>query len=332
MEIKEICGSYFNCFSELKNYEKNDAQVTAFAVLKIFSFPTVFIPVGFGIAYGLALLVDHIKKIFDLSPQDQKISNIAKEQLGVQDMSQEQTTSQVNIDTSKASTPNCPKHLELFYQQTPKKFTEKIWNSSDYTSDEKMLLLEVAKPVYQDENGRPMTKTDWVFGMTTLDYFKWLATTNPTFSPIPYRNAQFEETTLEEEMDKILSVLPATIDQGPRIYGHPLRVNGNHRTAFIIDMDYQTVEYFNSFGEDNQAKKPLKALASALFKKYGVAFNYHHRTKNICLQSDTYQCGIWACKLIEERRKQGISFNPADCKNFDISQFRIEVFAKVYEV
>ena len=347
MEIKQICESYFNCFSELKNYENNDAQVTALAVLKLFSFPIVFIPVGFALVYGCALLAERIKEILEPSSQAQTVNNVALDKLGVQSTGTGKDTPQEQIPTTaattvvNATTDNsnssicCPKHYEPYYQKTPKKFTEKIWQSSDYTPKEKDLLFENAFRVYQEpETGHLLRENDWVSDTITVNYLKWLTTKNPTFSSIPLLMHQLKDKTLEQDMERtILSVLPANIDQGPRIYGHPLEVNGNHRTAFIIDMDNHTVEYFNSFGGDITAKKPLEALTNALSTKYGVQFCYHNRTKKgLCLQPDGYQCGIWAGKLVKERFEQGISFDPRSCKKFDIAQYRKEVYAKAYKI
>jgi hypothetical protein len=324
--VKTICESYFNCFSEIKNYKENDARVNAFAVLKILSIATVIVPLGFGIAYGLGLLVGRIQKNFSSLTQKQAVNTIAQESLKISPIP---TLKQVKI-----SVQNCPEWFKPFYQKTPTKFTEKIWQSNDYTEVEKTLLFGAAKSVYQNQKtAELLSNTGWVSDTITVEYLKWLSLNNPTFSSIPCQNSQLVEKTLENEMEeKIISILPTSIDQGPRIYGHPLQVGGNHRTAFVIDMDNHTVEYFNSFGNDIRAEKPLQALKKALSKKYKVAFSYQHRTANIRLQPDTYQCGIWACKLVEERFKLGINFNPASCKKSDIAEYRRKVFAKVYEI
>jgi hypothetical protein len=46
---------------------------------------------------------------------------------------------------------------------------------------------------------------------------------------------------------------------------------------------------------------------------------------------DGYQCGIWACKFIEERIKNGVNFNLEFYQKCDIAKYRTLVFKKVFK-
>jgi hypothetical protein len=164
----------------------------------------------------------------------------------------------------------------------------------------------------------------------TIDYLKELSIQHPNFSTIPGWQCQIVAENCEHKLSQLVNLLPSTIDDGPSIFGHALQVNGNHRTLFIIDREHRTVEYYNSFGSDSVAKKPMNKLVQLLSAKYQLPFTYEHKTENCCLQPDSYQCGVWPCKLTEERLKQGKNFNPRGCRNFDIAAYRKPFYAQVY--
>ncbi len=218
-----------------------------------------------------------------------------------------------------------------FHDLVDKKFRDEVLSSNNYSPDEKRKFGRAAEKAYMD-NGRVVCEEDLVTSTVTIDYLNDLAMSQTHFSTIPSRMGEFKDKHFERDVEEVVGSLPLDITEGPRIYGHALSVNDNHQTGFIIDMDHHTVEYFNSFGGDRTVEKDLKALAQALGKKYGVAFQYHHRTAKVGLQSNGYDCGIWTPKLIEERVKQGIDFDPATLKKFDIASYRDEVYAKVHRL
>lgn len=242
------------------------------------------------------------------------------------------SSSALKTNEAKTKAYVIPKNIDpQLYNKLDKRFIGEILDSNSYSSAEKDMLFDRAALDAYTKEGRILGPTDWTDEIAiTIPYLKLFAFNNRNFSPIK-SDHQFEDNNLEQNIGALLSYLPSKIDKGPRVYGQPLRISGNHRTAFVIDMNNKTVEYFNSFGEDTKAKAPLTALAKALTQKYGVTFNYHHRTPNIRLQPDIYQCGIWTDELIEERFKQGKNFNPATLRNFNIAQYRSKVQAEVHQ-
>lgn len=78
MEVLNICKNYFNGFEEASNFRKNDSTTNVLAVLKVLSYFTVVIPLGFAIAYGAASLIGRVSKKQDLSSQDKNIHDTAK--------------------------------------------------------------------------------------------------------------------------------------------------------------------------------------------------------------------------------------------------------------
>jgi hypothetical protein len=224
----------------------------------------------------------------------------------------------------------CPEKFAPFYARAPKEFTTKILNSPLYTKKEKEQLFPIAKEVYADEYNKVITRQSWVPDSTTMGYLSSLSTTYPHFHTLPVPGhtwSQFDERSLT--FSQIERGLPKERSPLPSVYAHAVRVNGNHRTAFLIDFENQTVEYYNSFGKDCQA---VRELVKGLSNKYGVTFTYQHKTEGICLQQDGYECGIWSCKLIEERLKKGKDFNPKECINFDIAGYRTKVLSSLFEL
>ncbi len=223
---------------------------------------------------------------------------------------------------------------QKLYDQLEKGFIQNIWTNPFYTPAERELLLNTATAVYVDD-GKVASPEGWVNAETSLAYLTDVAVRHRNFSPIPGRLDQYEDNTLRDDIPAILAALPENINEaGPRIYGHTLRQGGNHRTAFIVDLDKRTVEFFNSFGNDRGIREPLTTLAANLSTKYGVNFTYLHPTAGAYVQNDTYQCGIWSCKLLEERVEKGKKnelFDVKNLKNFGIADFRTTVFAKVHK-
>lgn len=68
MKTSDLCKNYFNGFQEIFSFKNNDAKTNILAALKIFSYFTIVIPLGFAAA---ASLIGRISKRTHLSPQDQ---------------------------------------------------------------------------------------------------------------------------------------------------------------------------------------------------------------------------------------------------------------------
>lgn len=231
--------------------------------------------------------------------------------------------------------PQCPLNLQSYFDQAPNDFKEKILHSPLYNAEEKQELFNVARSTYSTG------PTDWVKAVTTRDYLKALSLRYPQFRTFEMCDSKIGAQIKTEDfnaakINQILDLLPSNLgdalqEHTPRIFGQAVQVNGDHRTVFIIDLDNKTVEYYNSFSSDEPVKLPLSKLAAALTQKYGVAFTYKNVTADLALQNDVYQCGIWACKFVEERLEQGKGFNLRSCEKCQIADYRKEVFDELFK-
>lgn len=224
-----------------------------------------------------------------------------------------------------------PKEIE---KTLPMEFISDVFFSGDYSEKEIETLIKCFHWEYSDiQRGTAVgfaQPTRWTSEATTKAYLQSLSNLHPSFGAYRRqimsreswlafmrsigctRSDQFKLLPLEKvtpeiyhsiESKRIADHLPE-LNEAKALYGFALAVNGNtHRTAFVIDTQRCRVEYYNSFGSDSNAKELLIALTKALTDKYGKPFTYHHQTSSSCLQKDGYQCGIWACKFIEERIK-----------------------------
>ncbi len=60
MKTSDVCKNYFNGFHDIYNYKDNDHKTNVLAVLKIFSYFTVVMPLGFAAVYGAACLCGRV--------------------------------------------------------------------------------------------------------------------------------------------------------------------------------------------------------------------------------------------------------------------------------
>lgn len=111
MKITDFCKSYFNGFQDVSNYKKNDSKTNVLAALKILSYFTVIIPLGFAAVYGAASLYGRVSKKEPLSSQDKNVNNQAKKTLAID-------TSKVNsqIDLLKLQKIKLSEVLNTYYQ------------------------------------------------------------------------------------------------------------------------------------------------------------------------------------------------------------------------
>jgi hypothetical protein len=58
--ISKVCQSYFNAPKEISNFKKNDKTTNSLAALKIASYFTVVIPLGFATVYGASALYNRV--------------------------------------------------------------------------------------------------------------------------------------------------------------------------------------------------------------------------------------------------------------------------------
>lgn len=97
MEVAEFCKSYFNGFQDVSNYKKNDTKTNVLAALKILSYLTVVIFLGFAVAYCTASLCGRVGKKESLSSRDQDINAKAKQIISKKTNKQNTGTTQPEI-------------------------------------------------------------------------------------------------------------------------------------------------------------------------------------------------------------------------------------------
>lgn len=78
MEVVNHCKNYFNGFQEIQKFKHNDAKTNALAILKILSYFTGVIPLGFAAVYGAASLYGRVNKKEQLSDVDKRITDQAQ--------------------------------------------------------------------------------------------------------------------------------------------------------------------------------------------------------------------------------------------------------------
>jgi O-acetyl-ADP-ribose deacetylase len=93
MFVSNLCKNYFNGFQEISNYEQNEAKDNTLAFLKILSYFTGVIPLCFGIVYGISSLFGRICKRSELSDDEKRVNNTAKERLSMMNNPNNETLS-----------------------------------------------------------------------------------------------------------------------------------------------------------------------------------------------------------------------------------------------
>jgi hypothetical protein len=81
MRVTDFCKSYFNGFQDISNYKRNNVKTNILGAVKILSYFTVAIPLGFAAVFGAAYLYNRISKKEDLSFQDKNVNDQAKKVL-----------------------------------------------------------------------------------------------------------------------------------------------------------------------------------------------------------------------------------------------------------
>lgn len=75
MKISEICKNYFNGFDEILNFRINDKKTNALGLLKVLSYFTLLIPLGFATTYGVASLYGRVSQNRELSSIEKRVDN-----------------------------------------------------------------------------------------------------------------------------------------------------------------------------------------------------------------------------------------------------------------
>lgn len=206
-----------------------------------------------------------------------------------------------------------------------KKFADKVLNSPHYSDTEKKFFLQQATSIYKSGN-RLIQPTEWIDQTTTVRALHELENQCSDFKVIGFGDSQAAAENLNPIV--LMSYFPPELPKGSEafIYSIPLQVNGNHRTAFIVDFKNKSVEYFNSFGDDSVAKPVLEELAQVLRERYGVPFSYDHKTKTKIVQKNGYDCGAWSYIFIVDRVKLKENFSIDNYEKFPIADYRKEMF------
>lgn len=91
VDINNVCASYFNGFHDIYHCKENTFTTNALALIKIISYFTALIPIGFGVVYGLSSLIGRINKRTDLSEVDRGIVHQANKQLSQKELKKDLT-------------------------------------------------------------------------------------------------------------------------------------------------------------------------------------------------------------------------------------------------
>jgi len=86
MKASSICKNYFSGIQTIAKFKQNNAKTNAIAILEIFTYFTVIIPLFFGIAYAISSLIDRISQNPD-TEQTKKTHGVALQTLQVRPFS-----------------------------------------------------------------------------------------------------------------------------------------------------------------------------------------------------------------------------------------------------
>lgn len=284
MNVKSICESYFNGFKELGNFQDNDKAANALAILKIISYFTVFILLGFAVAYGAASLCGRVRKKQDLSPIDHTLSNQAQTILAVKSKDSSQEVPE--------ALPSIPAKILEHLNFGGKKWISNIQLFHYFTclkANYPELFLHHPKRVYVCKANASKNEKQIEEAILTDGHF----VTEECLHP-PWANCKEQN-----------------------ILAYPLNVSGNHWTLVVIDRKKRTLEYYDSkknYGNYSEIVNRLEHFAQFLSAKDPEKSPYTFISKiNKTLQLDSYQCGIWVAYFLEARCKNPeVDFNLLD--------------------
>lgn len=118
MDIPKICNQYFSGFQEIRNFKNNSPLKNLEVILKILSYLTVLIPLGFGIAS----LLGRVSKKTEVSPLEKIIIKKSKDVLD---------TKNTNLKPDMKPKPN---GVELHASKKEPSFTENLVGLDDLIS------------------------------------------------------------------------------------------------------------------------------------------------------------------------------------------------------
>ena len=241
-----------------------------------------------------------------------------------------------NLTKQKLCFANFLKEIPLEVKKLlPKNFMKKILLSDGYTEEEKKQLFLFSN--LYDQEVIKNWEQHWLSQSVTTNSLGLLTLKHPHFSLLGNAGccSQFSsKKELHLELEKFVKELPFDLLSVKRtLYAYAIggKEFGSHRTAFVIDLKNKTVQYYNSFGSDSLVKESLMNCANLLEKKYRCFFTYHSPTLGLKLQFDSFQCGVWAAKFIEERVKQGAAFDPRTLKDKNLAPYRKKVYQSAYK-
>lgn len=231
--------------------------------------------------------------------------------------------------------PSCPaEYQEAFKIAEPK--VKHLLQSDKYTPEEKSKLFSVVNNVYKEGSRKITQPNEWVDNGTSGGYWRKIAAEHSDKVNLTY-TIESQVTLDLLKLENVIEILglPKKLPQIKQPYLIPffLRINDSHRTCFILDLKNRRLEFYDSlqtYGGDSPAKA-LEELNRKISDHFEETFEFVNKTKNYKLQKDFYQCGIWVCKFLEERVHDD-NFDPSKIENdFNIKEFREQVFASVVE-
>ncbi|MFI0436013.1 MAG: hypothetical protein ACH350_09900 [Parachlamydiaceae bacterium] len=105
IKVIDFCRNYFNGFQDASNYKKNDTKTNVLVAVKILSYFTVVIPLGFAAIYRVASLCGCISKKESLPSRDQNINEKAKQIISkktdITQITQEEIRAKQNIEATQ---------------------------------------------------------------------------------------------------------------------------------------------------------------------------------------------------------------------------------------
>lgn len=153
MEVRQICKDYFDVFKEIVNYKNNDNKINALAALKILSWFTLIIPIGFATTYLIDSLYRRITKKEHLSPRDKKVEHQRQKNLI---KGKDKDTDKVKDfipETTLKDTEVVPETLLKEEEKVVSEITSKI-DSVESPKLEFSEVLSVYQPMYAPQENR----------------------------------------------------------------------------------------------------------------------------------------------------------------------------------
>ncbi len=294
MKISNICTSYFNGFNNISSHKGITNKSNILGILKVISYLTLIIPLGFAGLYACDLLYGRFTKKKQRSPTEKTINQLATEKI---DSAQKKKP--------KAPTETIPARLNISGR--------KLLNNSQIHLYFRYLSTEFPH-LFLHKLGTYITHINDRF----TNYPTLIEDAILFDGHFNKNNECFHDEEDEIDCTDI------------NILAYPIHVSNNHWTLALVDRQKRTIEYYDSMSGPNTHKTDLfKELASKLskFDLKNPPYKFVNKVEKT-LQFDGYQCGIWILYFLENRlRNPDFNFNNIDTSICDetSANFRLKV-------